>query len=106
VKVVKAIALWSRPRDPQTFEHEYFERHIPLARSIGVPGMRALLTSRAVDDDAAYYRVAELVFDDAESLTRGLESPEMAKVLEDAGRLQDDHGVTVTLLVVDQEHES
>jgi uncharacterized protein (TIGR02118 family) len=104
--VVKAIALWSQPRDPDIFEQEYFDRHIPLARSIGVPGMRALLTARAVGDDAPYYRVAELVFDDADSLSKGLESPQMATVLEDAGRLQSDHGVTVTLLVVDQESES
>lgn len=102
--MVKALALWSRPSDPGAFEQDYFERHIPLAQAAGVPGMRALITSRALDDDAPYYRVAELVFDDAESLQVALKSPEMAEVFADGQRLEAKHGVTITMLIVGQDH--
>jgi uncharacterized protein (TIGR02118 family) len=104
--MVKAIALWSRPQDPGAFEKDYFGRHLPLARSAGVPGLRDLITSCAIDEDQPHYRAAELVFDDADSLKKAMASPELASVFADGQRLQDDHGVTVALLMVVQDNDA
>ncbi|MBS1886032.1 MAG: EthD family reductase [Actinobacteria bacterium] len=98
--MVKAIALWSRPADVEAFESDYFGRHIPLAESAGVPGMRELKTFRASADDAAFYRVAELIFDSQDDLDGALTSPELAKVLADGQRVESEHGVSVVLLTV------
>jgi uncharacterized protein (TIGR02118 family) len=104
--VVKALALWSRPADVNAFEKDYRERHVPFARAAGVPGLRALNTLRASDDDAPYYRVAELEFDDPSALEAALASPEMAAVLADGQRVESEHGVEITLLVVQHDGDN
>lgn len=101
--MVKAIALWSRPDDPSAFEKEYFGSHMPFANAAGVPGMKRIVTSRALDDDAPFYRVAELIFDDTASLNNALQSAELAKVVSDGQRLEAEFGVKITLLTVEED---
>ena len=103
--MVKALALWSHPTSEAEFEEEYFSSHIPFARAAAVPGMRELKTTRVLNEviPSDYYRVAELIFDDAESLQKGLSSPEMARVVADGKSLADKHGSAITMILVESD---
>lgn len=78
---------YHEPADPEAFDRDYFDRHVPLCRPL--PGLVAMWFSRprALGPAAAPYLVAELDFEDAEALKTALRSPEMGAVAEDADRL-------------------
>jgi uncharacterized protein (TIGR02118 family) len=78
---------YQAPHDPEAFDRQYFERHVPLCRPL--PGLRAasFYKPRALGRGQAPYLVAELDFDDANALKAALRSPEMAVVAEDAESL-------------------
>jgi uncharacterized protein (TIGR02118 family) len=78
---------YQAPVDPEAFDRRYFQEHVPLCRPL--PGLRAASFSkpRALGGAEAPYLVAELDFDDAESLKTALRSPEMAAVAADAETL-------------------
>ena len=95
---VKLVALWSTPNDVEGFEKDYGSIHLPLVAAI--PGLKGAVASKALD--GKYYRMAELLFDDAESMASALGSPEAAKLLADAGRLQEAFGATVDVLTVEE----
>lgn len=78
------------PADPESFDQQYFERHVPLCKPL--PGLRGASFSkpRALGDGTVPYLVAELDFDDAESMKAALRSPEMAAVAADAATLEAD----------------
>jgi uncharacterized protein (TIGR02118 family) len=87
--MVKLMALYKQPRDPETFERIYFGEHVPLARKM--PGLRRLEIDRitgAPRGEPEYYLVAHLYFDDAETMQRSMASEESraaAAVLRDLG---------------------
>ncbi|MUL47171.1 EthD family reductase [Mycobacterium sp. CBMA293] len=75
------------PEDPEGFDKQYFEQHVPLCRPL--PGLRGASFSkpRVLGEGAAPYLVAEFDFDDAAALKAALRSPEMAVVARDAETL-------------------
>ena len=74
---------YDAPADPAAFDAHYRDTHVPIASR--APGVRRYLVShpRGLGSDAPYL-VAELWFDDAESMKAALKSPEMAEATRDA----------------------
>jgi uncharacterized protein (TIGR02118 family) len=95
---VKLVALWGTPSDVEGFEKDYEAIHLPLV--VAIPGLKGAIASKALN--GPYYRMAELLFDDAESMGSALGSPEAEKVLADAGRLQETFGATLDVLTVEE----
>ena len=81
---------YDTPVDPEAFDRQYFERHVPLCKPL--PGLVAMSFSkpRTLGPGKAPYLVAELDFADGETLKAALRSPEMAAVADDAQTLQAD----------------
>lgn len=78
----RATVQYYDPADGEAFEAAYRERHVPMVHAI--PGVRRFTLSRPRGDEGTPYLVAELWFDDAESMKAGLSSPEMATAAADA----------------------
>jgi uncharacterized protein (TIGR02118 family) len=95
---VKLVALWGTPSDVEGFEKDYGAIHLHLVAAI--PGLKGAVASKALN--GPYYRMAELLFDDAESMGSALGSPEAEKLLADAGRLQEAFGATLDVLTVEE----
>ena len=75
--MVRFLVMYQQPSDVEAFEQHYRDVHIPLARKL--PGLRSYAVSRNVKSirgDAQYYLVAELEWDDMESLRTDFASPE------------------------------
>lgn len=76
--------LYPQPDDPGEFDRHYREVHIPLAKKL--PGLRRYTVSRnagRVRGGDPYYLVAELDWDDMESMQRAFQSPEGKATAED-----------------------
>ena len=95
---VKIVALWGTPNDVEGFEKDYAAIHLPLVAAI--PGLKGATASKALN--GPYYRMAELVFTDADSLASALGSEEAGKVLADSGRLQEAFGAKLDVLTVEE----
>lgn len=78
---------YDAPADPEAFDRQYFEKHVPLCAPL--PGLVAMSFSkpRALGPGSAPYLVAQLDFADADALKTALRSPEMAAVGADAETL-------------------
>lgn len=76
--MVKLIALYRAPPDPQTFDRAYFETHLPLLKS--VPGLRRTSVTRFTRTvmGEGFYLMAEMTFEDMDSLKAGMKSEAMA----------------------------
>ncbi len=75
--MIKLIALYTQPPDIAAFEQHYTEVHIPLIKQ--VPFMRNLVAEKvwgAPRGEPAYYRIAEMWFDDRASFDQAMASPE------------------------------
>lgn len=75
--MVKLVALYSTPPDPEAFDRHYHEVHLPLIERW--PGLRRLEAGKvtgAPGGPAPFYLVAEMYFDDAAALRAALRSPE------------------------------
>lgn len=75
--MVKLIALYRKPENIEEFENRYFQEHMPLASKM--PGLRRVEVSRmlgAPQGEADYYLMAEMYFDDMDSLKTAMSSPE------------------------------
>ena len=75
--MVKLVALYTAPPDPDAFDRHYRETHLPLIERW--PGLRRLEAGKvtgAVGGPAPYYLVAEMYFDDADTLRAALRSAE------------------------------
>ena len=81
------------PQDPAAFDERYFDQHVPLVATI--PGLRGFTWSkpRPLGGDHLVYLVAQLDFDDADSMKAALSSAEMQVVGADAAQL----GVPMTM---------
>src|SRR5690242_15417403 len=77
VVMVKLIALYTRPDDVAAFEQHYNEVHLPLIRQ--VPGLRKLVANTVWGTprgEPAYYKIAEMWFDDRAAFDTAMASPE------------------------------
>jgi uncharacterized protein (TIGR02118 family) len=76
--MVKLVALYKQPADPEAFDRTYFDTHIPLIKK--VPGLQSTTITRftrtVVGD--GFYLMAEMYFADQDALKAGMKSPEMA----------------------------
>ncbi len=75
--MIKLIALYKTPSNPADFDSHYANVHTPLVKKI--PGLRKLEVARitgAPIGEAQHYLVAEMYFDDQDSMQRSLASPE------------------------------
>jgi uncharacterized protein (TIGR02118 family) len=81
--MIKYIALYKRPANPEDFDRKYFETHLPIVNS--VPGLvraevakvqRVFLEGFLGDTEP--YMIAEMYFDSAESMRAAVQTPEWA----------------------------
>jgi len=92
IPMVKLIALYKTPPDPKAFDEHYFGVHTPLVKQW--PGLRKLEIAKitgAPIGEPKHYLIAEMYFDNAETMQRALASPEgkaaARDVMEFAGNL-------------------
>jgi uncharacterized protein (TIGR02118 family) len=82
--MVKLVALYTKPSDPEEFERHYTTVHTPLVRKY--PGLRRLEITRiaaAPMGDLRYQLMAEMYFDSREAMDAALASPEGKAVAKD-----------------------
>ena len=87
--MVRFLVLYRQPTDIEAFERHYLEVHVPLARQL--PGLRRYAVSRTparVRGDEDYYLVAELDWDDRESLQRDFASEQGRATAADMANLE------------------
>ena len=86
--MVRFLAVYDKPDDPDVFDRHYRQVHIPLAKKL--PGLRRYTISRdpaSTRDGEAYYLIAELDWDDMDSLRQDFASPLGQEVGRDADNL-------------------
>ena len=86
--MAKIVVLFGKPKDPELFDKQYWEDHVPIARQM--PGLKRYTVHKVVGaprDDPAYYQVVELEFENMDSLKNALNS----RAGRDSGR----HGVKI-----------
>ncbi len=85
--MIKLSVMYGQPKDPAAFEKYYAETHMPLAGKM--QGLRKIEVSKVVgtpDGSApAFYRTAELYFDDADHMKRVMATPEAKATVADLG---------------------
>ncbi len=75
--MIKLIALYKQPEDVDAFEAHYTQIHLPLIRK--VPYLRNAVAAKAWGaprGEPAYYRIAEMWFDDRASFDKAMASDE------------------------------
>jgi uncharacterized protein (TIGR02118 family) len=86
--MVRFMVLYQTPTDAEAFEKHYFEVHVPLAKQL--PGLRRYTVSRnpsRVRGPDPCYQVAELDWDDMDSLRQDFASPLGQEVARDVDQL-------------------
>jgi uncharacterized protein (TIGR02118 family) len=75
---MKLIALYKEPEDPAAFDKAYFDTHIPLLKK--VPNLQETIVTRFTRtlSGEGFYLMAEMYFEDKESLKAAMKSREMA----------------------------
>jgi uncharacterized protein (TIGR02118 family) len=74
--MAKVIVLFGKPKDPELFDKEYWNDHVPMVKKM--PGVRKYTVNKIVSaprGEPAYYQVVELEFDNMDSLKKALDSP-------------------------------
>ncbi len=82
--MVKLIALYKKPADPEEFDKHYDAVHIPLVKKY--PGLRKIEVTRVTGapiGDTKFYAMAEMYFDSREALDSALTSQEGKAVARD-----------------------
>lgn len=76
--MAKLFAIYQQPSDPTAFDDYYFNRHVPLAKTI--PGLRSYEVSRGdvlgMSGKHAAYLVAILCFDSLSAIGEAIASPQ------------------------------
>ncbi len=73
--MAKILVLFGRPKDPELFDKQYWEDHVPMAKQM--PGLKKYTVHKVVSaprGEPPYYQVVELEFDSMDSLKKALES--------------------------------
>jgi len=98
------LVLWSTPQDPDRFERHYREVHVPLVKQL--PGVRRYTFSRntvPVRGSDAYYRIAELDFDDVTALRQAFASPAGRAAASDVDTLSSTAGAQARSMIYELE---
>ncbi len=75
--MVKLVALYKTPEDIQKFEDHYYSIHTPLVKKY--PGLRKLELAKVTGapiGEPKHYLMAEMYFDDQDSMQRAFATPE------------------------------
>jgi uncharacterized protein (TIGR02118 family) len=75
--MVRFLVLYNKPEDTEAFNRHYREVHIPLTKKL--PGLRRYTlgwNAAPIRGGEPYYLVAELEWDDMDSLRKAFQSPE------------------------------
>jgi len=77
--MMKLVALYGTPDDPEAFDKAYVETHIPLIKKVpGLQRVEANKITQVVMGKKAPYMVGTLTFADMDALQAAMNSPEMA----------------------------
>src|SRR4051812_13659905 len=83
--MAKLLVMYKTPKDAAAFQRHYFEKHVPLAKSI--PGLREYEVSQGGVATPAgpshYHLVAALRFDDLAAIQRAFASAEGQSAVAD-----------------------
>jgi uncharacterized protein (TIGR02118 family) len=86
---VKLVVLYTQPDDAEAFDEHYLGVHGPLVEK--VPGLQrfegARFVAAADDGEITYHRIAELWFEDQESMQAALGSDEGKATGRDYGQI-------------------
>jgi uncharacterized protein (TIGR02118 family) len=86
---VKLVVLYTQPDDAEAFDEHYLGVHGPLVEK--VPGLQrfegARFVAAADDGEMTYHRIAELWFEDQESMQAALGSDEGKDTGRDYGQI-------------------
>jgi uncharacterized protein (TIGR02118 family) len=76
--MARLVVLYGAPKDAAAFDAHYFERHVPLAKT--VPGLRHYDVSKGPvgtpGGPAPYHLIATLTFDSVAAIQTAFASPE------------------------------
>ena len=94
--MVKLTVLYGQPKSADAFEKYYAEIHLPIAGKMkGVNKIELSKIMGTPDGSApAFYRIADLYFDDADHMKRVLGTPEGKATVDDLANFATG-GVTV-----------
>ena len=83
--MIKLVALYTRPDDPDAFMTHYREVHGALVRK--TPGLQRFevsrITANAFGGEPAYFLVAEMYYADRDAFRVAMRSPENQAVTQD-----------------------
>jgi len=82
--MIKLVALFKKPPDPEVFDQHFQNVHLPLVRN--VPGLRKLEILRvkgAPIGESPYHVMAELTFDSRDAMDAAFATPEGRAVARD-----------------------
>ena len=102
--VVKLTALYRKPPNAVEFDRYYESVHLPLA--LKLPGLRKLHLSKVqpgVVGESPYHFIADLYFDDMDTLKQALSSPEGKAAGKDVSNFAKD---IIEMLVAEVEEKS
>ena len=89
--MAKLIAIYQQPKDPATFDDYYFNKHVPLAKT--VPGLKSYEVTRGdvmgMAGKHGAYLVAILEFASMESIGAAMASPEGQATAADLANFAD-----------------
>jgi uncharacterized protein (TIGR02118 family) len=101
--MVKVTAIYGFPADPAAFETYYAQTHTPLA--VKIPHLKRVDIAKAVaspgQSQPAFYRTADLWFEDMEQCQAALASPEAQATAQDLANFATG-GVTITISETEQ----
>ena len=67
--MIKYVALYRTPEDPEQFDKNYFGTHVPIVNDTpGLVRTELAKVTRMMVGEPAYYVLAELYFDSVESM--------------------------------------
>lgn len=73
----KLLVLYSMPTDVEHFRNYYVETHLPLVRKVsGIKGLRYSMDVNRFGGESPYFCVAEIEFEDRNSMKDALRSEE------------------------------
>ena len=75
--MIKLVALYRKPTDPQNFDDHYFRIHLPLVKKI--PGLKKTEITRisgAPMGETKYHLMAEMYYDSLDAMNAANASPE------------------------------
>ena len=76
--MAKLFAIYQQPKDPAAFDRHYFDKHVPLAKTI--PGLRGYEVTRGdvmgMGGKHGVYLIAALQFDSMAAIAAAMASPQ------------------------------